>query len=142
MKETLQRVERAVSGHPHRHHRLFSRDVRSKVPGSALVVDEEQRFGVSTKEKMKERLPSIGCADPVRHPSRTPEHGSQRHQDMSTPGGAPADRLPVQTYVLGLYNWPVVADAMRRELERGGQILPPQPGGETIDPPPARIQGC
>ncbi len=60
-------------------------------------------------------------------------------RDMSTLEEPPADRLPVQTYVLE-HNWPVVADAMRRELERGGQVYYLHNRVETIDRTAARIQ--
>ena len=60
-------------------------------------------------------------------------------RDMSTLEEPPADRLPVQTYVLE-HNWPVLADAMRRELERGGQVYYLHNRVETIDRTAARIQ--
>ncbi len=121
MKETLRRVEEGRVDILIGTHRLFNKDVRFKDLG-LLVVDEEQRFGVQHKEKAEGALCPGGRAHPVRHPHPPhPEHGHVGHPDMSTLEEPPADRLPVQTYVLE-HNWPVVADAMRRELERGGQV--------------------
>ena len=105
-----------------------------------LVVDEEQRFGVQHKEKLKETFRQVDVltlsATPI---PRTLNMAMSGIRDMSTLEEPPADRLPVQTYVLE-HNWPVVADAMRRELERGGQVYYLHNRVETIDRTAARIQ--
>ena len=138
MKETLRRVEEGRVDILIGTHRLFNKDVRFKDLG-LLVVDEEQRFGVQHKEKLKERFAQVDVltlsATPI---PRTLNMAMSGIRDMSTLEEPPADRLPVQTYVLE-HNWPVLADAMRRELERGGQVYYLHNRVETIDRTAARI---
>ena len=121
MKETLRRVEEGQVDILIGTHRLFNRDVKFKDLG-LLVVDEEQRFGVQHKERLKELFPQVDVltlsATPI---PRTLNMAMSGIRDMSTLEEPPADRQPVQTYVLE-HNWPVLLDAMRRELERGGQV--------------------
>ena len=116
-----------------------NKDVKFKDLG-LLVVDEEQRFGVKHKEKLKERFAQVDVltlsATPI---PRTLNMAMSGIRDMSTLEEPPADRLPVQTYVLE-HNWPVLADAMRRELERGGQVYYLHNRVETIDRTAGRIQ--
>ena len=139
MKETLRRVENGGVDILIGTHRLFNKDVKFKDLG-LLVVDEEQRFGVQHKEKLKETFRQVDVltlsATPI---PRTLNMAMSGIRDMSTLEEPPADRLPVQTYVLE-HNWPVVADAMRRELERGGQVYYLHNRVETIDRTAARIQ--
>ena len=120
-------------------HRLFNKDVRFKDLG-LLVVDEEQRFGVQHKEKLKETFRQVDVltlsATPI---PRTLNMALSGIRDMSTLEEPPADRQPVQTYVLE-HNWAVLADAMRRELERGGQVYYLHNRVETIDRTAARLQ--
>jgi len=102
-------------------HKLFQKDVVWKDLG-LLVVDEEQRFGVAHKEKLKELSRQVDVltlsATPI---PRTLNMALSGIRDMSTLEEPPQDRQPVQTYVLE-HDWSVLADAMRRELERGGQV--------------------
>lgn len=139
MKETLRKVENGAVDILIGTHRLFNKDVKFKDLG-LLVVDEEQRFGVKHKEKLKERFAQVDVltlsATPI---PRTLNMAMSGIRDMSTLEEPPADRLPVQTYVLE-HNWPVLADAMRRELERGGQVFYLHNRVETIDRTAARIQ--
>ena len=139
MKETLRKVENGSVDILIGTHRLFNKDVKFKDLG-LLVVDEEQRFGVKHKEKLKERFAQVDVltlsATPI---PRTLNMAMSGIRDMSTLEEPPADRLPVQTYVLE-HNWPVLADAMRRELERGGQVYYLHNRVETIDRTAARIQ--
>ena len=139
MKETLRRVEEGRVDILIGTHRLFNKDVRFKDLG-LLVVDEEQRFGVQHKEKLKERFAQVDVltlsATPI---PRTLNMAMSGIRDMSTLEEPPADRLPVQTHVLE-HNWPVLADAMRRELERGGQVYYLHNRVETIDRTASRIQ--
>ena len=139
MKETLRKVENGSVDILIGTHRLFNKDVKFKDLG-LLVVDEEQRFGVKHKEKLKERFAQVDVltlsATPI---PRTLNMAMSDIRDMSTLEEPPADRLPVQTYVLE-HNWPVLADAMRRELERGGQVYYLHNRVETIDRTAARIQ--
>jgi transcription-repair coupling factor (superfamily II helicase) len=139
MKETLRKVENGGVDILIGTHRLFNKDVKFKDLG-LLVVDEEQRFGVQHKEKLKETFRQVDVltlsATPI---PRTLNMAMSGIRDMSTLEEPPADRVPVQTYVLE-HNWPVVADAMRRELERGGQVYYLHNRVETIDRTAARIQ--
>ena len=87
-----------------------------------LIVDEEQRFGVSHKEHIKELARQVDVltlsATPI---PRTLNMALAGIRDMSTIEEPPQDRLPVQTFVME-HDWGVLADAMRRELNRGGQV--------------------
>ncbi len=139
MKETLRKVENGEVDILIGTHRLFNKDVRFKDLG-LLVVDEEQRFGVQHKEKLKENFKQVDVltlsATPI---PRTLNMALSGIRDMSTLEEPPADRQPVQTYVLE-HDWNLIADAMRRELERGGQVFYLHNRVETIDRCAARIQ--
>ena len=139
MKDTLRRVESGEVDILIGTHRLFNRDVRFKNLG-LLVVDEEQRFGVAHKEKLKENFKQVDVltlsATPI---PRTLNMALSGIRDMSTLEEPPADRLPVQTYVLE-HEWGVLGDAMRRELERGGQVYYLHNKVETIDRVASQIQ--
>ena len=102
-------------------HRLLSRDVRFKNLG-LLVVDEEQRFGVTHKEHIKELSRGVDVLTLTATPiPRTLNMAMSGIRDMSTIEEPPEDRQPVQTFVLE-HDWGVVSDAIRRELQRGGQV--------------------
>ena len=120
-------------------HRLFQKDVHFKDLG-LLVVDEEQRFGVAHKEKLKELSRQVDVltlsATPI---PRTLNMALSGIRDMSTLEEPPADRQPVQTYVME-HDWSVLADAMRREIERGGQVYYLHNRVETISRTAARIR--
>ena len=102
-------------------HRLLSKDVKFKDLG-LLVVDEEQRFGVGHKEHIKELSRGVDVltlsATPI---PRTLNMALSGIRDMSTLDDPPEDRLPVQTFVME-HDWGLVADAIRREIARGGQV--------------------
>lgn len=102
-------------------HRLISKDVEFKDLG-LIIVDEEQRFGVGQKERLKELYPTVDCltlsATPI---PRTMNMAMSGIRDMSVIEEAPQDRFPVQTYVLE-HNWEVLAEAMSKEIRRGGQV--------------------
>ena len=102
-------------------HRLLQKDVKFKNLG-LLVVDEEQRFGVTHKERLKELAKQVDVltlsATPI---PRTLNMALSGIRDMSAIEEPPPNRQPVQTYVLE-HDWSVLADAIRRELERGGQV--------------------
>ena len=102
-------------------HRLLQKDVVFKDLG-LLVVDEEQRFGVTHKERLKELARQVDVltlsATPI---PRTLNMALAGIRDMSAIEEPPAARQPVQTYVME-HDWSVLGDAMRRELERGGQV--------------------
>ena len=139
MRETLRQVEDGSVDILIGTHRLFQKDVKFKNLG-LLVVDEEQRFGVQHKERLKENFKQVDVltlsATPI---PRTLNMALSGIRDMSTLEEPPADRQPVQTYVLE-HDWNVLADAMRRELERGGQVYYLHNRVETIDRCAARIQ--
>lgn len=120
-------------------HRLFSKDIRFKDLG-LLVVDEEQRFGVSQKERLKSVARQVDVltlsATPI---PRTMNMALSGIRDMSTLEEPPLDRQPVQTYVLE-HNWPVLVDAMAREIGRGGQVYYLHNRVETIDSTTQRLQ--
>ncbi|MBO4432885.1 MAG: transcription-repair coupling factor, partial [Clostridia bacterium] len=102
-------------------HRLISKDIEFKNIG-LVIIDEEQRFGVAQKEKLKEKYPFVDIltlsATPI---PRTLNMAMSGLRDMSSIDEAPADRYPVQTYVLEQDNG-VIASAIERELRRGGQV--------------------
>ena len=102
-------------------HRLLQKDVKFKQLG-LLVVDEEQRFGVTHKEHIKEMSRDVDVltlsATPI---PRTLNMALSGIRDMSVIEEPPMDRLPVQTYVME-HDWNVLSDAMERELMRGGQV--------------------
>ena len=102
-------------------HKLLQKDVVFKDLG-LLIVDEEQRFGVTHKERLKELSRGVDVltlsATPI---PRTLNMALSGIRDMSTIEEPPLDRYPVQTLVLE-HNEPVLDDAIRRELARGGQV--------------------
>lgn len=102
-------------------HSLIGKSVEFADLGLAII-DEEQRFGVKQKEHFKEVLSSVDIltisATPI---PRTLNMALSGLRDISTLEEAPQDRLPVQTYVME-YDRAVIADAIRRELHRGGQV--------------------
>ena len=102
-------------------HKLLSKNVIFKKLGF-LIVDEEQRFGVTHKEKIKEMKKNVDVltlsATPI---PRTLHMAMIGIRDMSVLTTPPGDRYPVQTYVLE-YNEGVIKNAIERELSRGGQV--------------------
>ena len=120
-------------------HKLLGKDIRFKDLG-LLVVDEEQRFGVGHKEKLKELARQVDVltlsATPI---PRTLNMALSGLRDMSTLEQPPTNRQPVQTYVLE-HDWSLLADAMRRELGRGGQVYYLHNRTETIDRTAGRLR--
>ncbi len=102
-------------------HRLVSKDIAFRDLG-LIIIDEEHRFGVAQKERLKELYPSVDVltlsATPI---PRTLNMAMSGLRDMSSLDEAPEDRQPVQTYVLEQDN-SVLLDAINRELRRGGQV--------------------
>ena len=113
-------------------HKLLQKSVQFKDLG-LLIVDEEQRFGVSHKERLKEIAKGVDVltlsATPI---PRTLNMALSGIRDMSTIEEPPSDRYPVQTYVMEHSN-AVLDDAIRREVERGGQVYYLHNRVETID---------
>ena len=113
-------------------HKLLQKTVEFKDLG-LLIVDEEQRFGVSHKERLKEISKGVDVltlsATPI---PRTLNMALSGIRDMSTIEEPPADRYPVQTFVMEHSN-AIIDDAIRREIERGGQVYYLHNRTETID---------
>ncbi len=120
-------------------HKLLQKSIQFKDLG-LLVIDEEQRFGVSHKEKLKEMSRQVDVltlsATPI---PRTLNMALSGIRDMSTLEEPPLNRQPVQTYVVE-HNWPLLADAMRREIDRGGQVYYLHNRVETIDLTASRVR--
>ena len=102
-------------------HRLLSKDVRFKDLG-LLVIDEEQRFGVTHKEKIKQLRKNVDVLTLTATPiPRTLHMSLIGIRDMSVLEEPPQDRVPIQTYVCE-YNQEIVREAVSRELARDGQV--------------------
>ena len=102
-------------------HRVLSSDVEFKDLG-LLIIDEEQRFGVAHKEKIKKLKENIDVLTLTATPiPRTLHMSLIGIRDMSVLEEAPQDRLPIQTYVME-YDSEMVRAAISRELGRGGQV--------------------
>ncbi len=120
-------------------HRLLSKDVKFKNLG-LLVVDEEQRFGVTHKEHIKELSKGVDVLTLTATPiPRTLNMAMSGIRDMSVIEEPPEDRLPVQTFVLE-HDWGILADAIRRELQRGGQVYYLHNRVEDIDRTAVRLR--
>ena len=102
-------------------HRILSKDVEFKNLG-LLVIDEEQRFGVTHKEKIKQMKKDIDVLTLTATPiPRTLHMSLIGIRDMSVLEEAPQDRQPIQTFVME-YNEELVREAISREMARGGQV--------------------
>ena len=103
-------------------HRLLSKDVQFKDLGF-LIIDEEQRFGVEHKEKIKEYKQNVDVlslsATPIPRTLQMSLIGIRSLSQLNTP---PTMRMPVQTYVVEK-NWGLIQDVIERELSRGGQVF-------------------
>ena len=113
-------------------HRLLQKDVNFKKLG-LLIVDEEQRFGVGHKEKLKQKFTGVDVltlsATPI---PRTLNMAMSGLRDMSIIEDPPEDRHPVQTFVIE-YDMAIVRDAIEREIGRGGQVFYLHNRVQTID---------
>ena len=120
-------------------HKLLSKNVEFKKLGF-LIVDEEQRFGVTHKEKIKEMKKNVDVltlsATPI---PRTLHMAMIGIRDMSVLSMPPDNRYPVQTYVLE-YSESILAHAMEREISRGGQVYFLHNRIETIFKQADRVQ--
>ncbi|MBQ8173968.1 MAG: transcription-repair coupling factor [Clostridia bacterium] len=119
-------------------HKLLSSKIEFRDLG-LLVVDEEQRFGVAQKEKLKELAGNVDVLTLTATPiPRTLNMAMNGIRDMSLLDEAPADRHPVETYVME-HDDAVIAEAIRRELRRGGQVIYLYNRVETMDRVLARL---
>ena len=103
-------------------HRILSKDIRFKNLG-LMIIDEEQRFGVKDKERLKEMKTNIDCltlsATPI---PRTLHMSLVKIRDMSVLKTAPKNRRPIETFIQE-FDPDTVARAIRREVDRGGQVF-------------------
>lgn len=103
-------------------HRLLSKDIQFADLG-LLIVDEEQRFGVKHKERLKQLKSQIDVLTMTATPiPRTLNMSMNGVRDLSVIETAPPNRYPIQTFVME-QNYDVVRSAIERELERGGQVF-------------------
>ncbi|MBN1685899.1 MAG: transcription-repair coupling factor, partial [Spirochaetales bacterium] len=113
-------------------HRILQKDVRFKNLG-LLIVDEEQRFGVKDKERLKELRTNVDCltlsATPI---PRTLHMSLLKLRDMSLLTTPPHNRRPIETYIRE-FDEQVVAEAIRQEMGRGGQVFYLHNRVETLD---------
>src|SRR5712691_7004772 len=120
-------------------HRLLSSDIAFKDLG-LVVVDEEQRFGVTHKERLKRMRTSVDVLTMTATPiPRTLEMALAGIRDMSSVDTPPEDRQPVLTYV-GSYEEDMALAAVRRELLRGGQVFWVHNRIETIGRAAGKLQ--
>ena len=121
IRETLRQTQRGGVDILVGTHRLISKDVQFRDLG-LIIVDEEQRFGVQQKEKLKEMFPAVDVLTLTATPiPRTLNMAMSGIRDMSVLEEAPRDRYPVQTYVIE-QNTEVLVQAILTELRRGGQV--------------------
>lgn len=120
-KHTIEQLKKGMVDIVIGTHRVLSKDVGFKDLG-LLIVDEEQRFGVTHKEKIKQMKKNVDVLTLTATPiPRTLHMSLIGIRDMSVLEEPPMDRLPIQTYVME-YNEELVREAIVRELARGGQV--------------------
>ncbi len=120
-------------------HRLLSKDVKFKDLG-LVIIDEEQRFGVTHKEKLKELRTEVDVLNLTATPiPRTLHMSLIGIRDMSVLEEAPVERKAIQTYVIE-YSVDFIKDAITRELSRGGQVYYVHNRVDNIDEEAVKIQ--
>ncbi len=138
IEQSLRRLERGDTDIIIGTHKLLGKDVKFSDLG-LLIVDEEQRFGVAQKEKLKQLGNNIDVLTLTATPiPRTLNMAMGGIRDISLLDEAPGDRHPVQTYVLE-YDDLIIMEAIRRELRRGGQVFYIHNFVESIDTVAAKI---
>ncbi|WP_338215428.1 transcription-repair coupling factor [Companilactobacillus muriivasis] len=121
-KETIEQLEDGSIDIVVGTHRLLSKDVKFSDIG-LLIIDEEQRFGVKHKEKIKQLKANVDVLTLTATPiPRTLNMSMLGVRDLSLIETAPSNRYPVQTYVME-QNYEVIAGAIKREMARGGQVF-------------------
>ena len=121
VKKTLEDLKKGLVDVVIGTHRVLSKDVLFKDLG-LLIIDEEQRFGVSDKEKIKKLRENVDVLTLTATPiPRTLHMSLVGIRDMSVLEEPPVDRVPIQTYVME-YNDEMVREAINREVARGGQV--------------------
>ncbi len=138
-KQTVEEIKKGMIDIVVGTHRLLSKDIEFKDLG-LLVVDEEQRFGVSHKEKIKQLRKNVDVltlsATPI---PRTLHMSLSGIRDMSLLTEPPVDRVPIQTYVME-YSDEAVKEAILREARRGGQVYYVYNLTNSIDMVAAKLQ--
>lgn len=120
-KQTIEGLKRGMVDIVIGTHRVLSKDVEYKNLG-LLIIDEEQRFGVAHKEKIKQLKKDVDVLTLTATPiPRTLHMSLIGIRDMSVLEEPPHDRLPIQTYVME-YSEEMIREAIERELSRGGQV--------------------
>ena len=145
---TKKQIERAIEGMARGDvdlvvgtHRMISSDVKFRDLG-LVIIDEEQRFGVAQKEKLKSMFKAVDVLTLTATPiPRTLNMAMSGIRDMSAIEEAPQDRQPVQTYVMEQNNG-VLIEAMNKELRRGGQVYYLHNRVESIARCAARIKAA
>ncbi len=141
LQDTLKRVRSGQVDLLVGTHRILQKDIRFKDLG-LLVVDEEQRFGVAHKERIKQLAQGVDVLTLTATPiPRTLNMALSGIRDMSVLEEAPMGRQPVQTYVLE-HSEAVIRDAIRRELARGGQVYYLHNRIDSIDQAALRLQAA
>ena len=141
VEQSLRRLERGDTDIIIGTHKLLSKNVKFADLG-LLIVDEEQRFGVAQKEKLKQIGDNIDVLTLTATPiPRTLNMAMGGIRDISLLDEAPIDRHPVQTYVLE-YDDLIITDAIKRELRRGGQVFYIHNFVDSIDGVAARISAA
>lgn len=139
-KKTIQGLKKGMVDIVVGTHRVLSKDVQYKDLG-LLIVDEEQRFGVTHKEKIKKLKTNVDVLTLTATPiPRTLHMSLIGIRDMSVLEEPPVDRVPIQTYVME-YNEEMVREAIVRELARGGQVYYVYNRVNQIEDVAAKIQG-
>ena len=122
IKETLQRVEKGHTDVLIGTHRIVSKDVKFKNLG-LMIVDEEQKFGVKTKERLKEMRVNVDALTLTATPiPRTLHFSLMGARDLSVIATPPPNRQPVTTE-LHVFDESIIRDAVSTELRRGGQVF-------------------
>ena len=121
-KETLKKLQEGKIDIIVGTHSLISKDVQFKDLG-LLVIDEEQKFGVAHKEKIKTLKTNVDCLTLTATPiPRTLQFSLMGARDLSIINTPPPNRQPIQTEVL-VFNEDLIRDAIYFEIERGGQVF-------------------
>jgi transcription-repair coupling factor (superfamily II helicase) len=120
-------------------HRLIQGDVRFKDIG-LVIIDEEQRFGVEHKERLKQLRKLVDVLTMTATPiPRTLYMAMNQIRDMSVIETPPRERIPIETYIME-YNEEVITDAIRRETEREGQVYYVHNRVKTIEEKAERLR--
>src|SRR5205085_6612389 len=121
-KETLKKVEEGKIDIIIGTHALLSKDVKFKDLG-VMIIDEEQKFGVAAKEKLKQLRTTVDSLTLTATPiPRTLQFSLMGARDLSIINTAPPNRQPIQTEVL-VFNEDAIRDSIYYETERGGQVF-------------------